>query len=358
MKRNEIIKRLLSEGFTHKTLSELDDKQIFVLSSKILGEQQTIKGSVVMKKGTNPMEIKKITDTGINVEVREEECMECDKSEMNERKPSAGLTKKQKSDVVKKAKKGGDIGKKGKGFEDVEKKATKQYGSKEKGQKVAAAAMWKNIQREEDVKEELIGGQKKLDVNKNGKLDKEDFKKLRKNKLNEWVNNLVNENYSITTKGEISSIIKQKLTESNGLKFNLPEDTEDCVYADGISMDQTIAQKIANDNAINKFGGRFPNKPYIKHVETAHRTDGGDFRYIVGIKLKSEEGENLGDIKGEIKEQGYAPAKPKTNPKTIPTTKPGERIKPRTPYQPGPGINPDKKANLPEWMKFDNIKKN
>ena len=28
-------------------------------------------------------------------------------------------------------------------------------------------------------KEELVGGQKKIDVNKNGKLDAEDFKKLR-----------------------------------------------------------------------------------------------------------------------------------------------------------------------------------
>ena len=62
-----------------------------------------------------------------------------------EGKPSAGLTKKEKSAVVKKAKAGKDIGKKGKGFKDVAAKAAKTYGSKEKGEKVAAAAMWKNI---------------------------------------------------------------------------------------------------------------------------------------------------------------------------------------------------------------------
>ena len=67
--------------------------------------------------------------------------------EAKKEKPSAGLTKKQKSDVAKKAKKGGDIGKKGKGFEKIAAKAAKQYGSKEKGEKVAAAAMWKNIKR-------------------------------------------------------------------------------------------------------------------------------------------------------------------------------------------------------------------
>ena len=59
------------------------------------------------------------------------------------KKPSAGMTKKEKSAVAKKAHAGGDIGKKGPGFEKVAKAAEKQYGSKEAGQKVAAAAMWK-----------------------------------------------------------------------------------------------------------------------------------------------------------------------------------------------------------------------
>lgn len=59
------------------------------------------------------------------------------------KKPSAGMTKKEKSAVAKKASAGKDIGKKGKGFEKVAKAAEKQYGSKEAGQKVAAAAMWK-----------------------------------------------------------------------------------------------------------------------------------------------------------------------------------------------------------------------
>ena len=62
---------------------------------------------------------------------------------VDEAKPSAGMTKKEKSTVVKKVKKGEDIGKKGKGFEKVEKAAEKEYGSKEARKKVAAAAMWK-----------------------------------------------------------------------------------------------------------------------------------------------------------------------------------------------------------------------
>lgn len=60
-------------------------------------------------------------------------------------KPSAGLSAKQKSDVVKKAKAGKDIGHKGKGFKDVEAKAKAAGADDPKA--VAAAAMWKNIKR-------------------------------------------------------------------------------------------------------------------------------------------------------------------------------------------------------------------
>jgi hypothetical protein len=66
--------------------------------------------------------------------------------EAKKKKPSEGLSKKEKSDVVKKAKAGKDIGKKGKGFEKLAKKA----GGGEKGEKIAAAAMWKNIKEGED----------------------------------------------------------------------------------------------------------------------------------------------------------------------------------------------------------------
>lgn len=59
--------------------------------------------------------------------------------------PSAGLSAKQKSNVVKKARAGQDIGKKGKGFAAVVANA-KKYGATNP-RAVAAAAMWKNIKR-------------------------------------------------------------------------------------------------------------------------------------------------------------------------------------------------------------------
>ena len=55
-------------------------------------------------------------------------------------KPSAGLSKAKKSAVVKDAKAGKDIGKPGKSFD----KTAKAAGGGEKGEKIAAAAMWKN----------------------------------------------------------------------------------------------------------------------------------------------------------------------------------------------------------------------
>jgi len=53
------------------------------------------------------------------------------------------LTKKQRSALAKQAVAGEDIGKKGKNFGKVAEAAAKEYGSKEIGQKVAAAAMMK-----------------------------------------------------------------------------------------------------------------------------------------------------------------------------------------------------------------------
>ena len=76
-----------------------------------------------------------------------------EKIEEAKKKPSAGLTKKQKSTISKKAHAGKDIGKKGKGFEKVAKAA----GGGEKGEKIAAAAMWKGAAKKaKSLKEEVL----------------------------------------------------------------------------------------------------------------------------------------------------------------------------------------------------------
>ena len=62
---------------------------------------------------------------------------------------------KERSALAKKARAGKDIGKPGKGFEKVAAKAAKQYGSKEAGERVAAAAMFK-AQAKEEVETDLF----------------------------------------------------------------------------------------------------------------------------------------------------------------------------------------------------------
>ncbi len=61
---------------------------------------------------------------------------------LEKKKPSAGLSKAQKSTIAKKATAGKDIGKKGKGFAAIEKKAKESGADNPKA--VAAAAMWKS----------------------------------------------------------------------------------------------------------------------------------------------------------------------------------------------------------------------
>ena len=82
-------------------------------------------------------------------------------------KPSAGLSAAKKSAVVKKAKAGGDIGKPGKSFDKVAKAA----GGGEKGEKIAAAAMWKNIKETTAYVAEKAEKMAKKDYDGDGKIE-------------------------------------------------------------------------------------------------------------------------------------------------------------------------------------------
>ena len=62
-------------------------------------------------------------------------------------KPSSGLSDKEKSDIVKKAKAGKDFGKKGAGFEKIVKNAEKSGYDEKTAQKIAGASFWKNLKR-------------------------------------------------------------------------------------------------------------------------------------------------------------------------------------------------------------------
>ena len=299
MKRDIIVEKLIAEGISEKTLVRLTDKQLNELADRMLGEDLTTTAAAMQKSP----QIQQIAKTpGQNIKLVGEEdmtedlkgnqnkidknkngkidaqdfkmmkakkCEHCDKelskctcddSHLEEAKPSAGLSKEKKSEVVKKAKAGEDIGKKGKGFEKIATKAAKKYGSKEAGQKVAAAAMWKNIHESDsslnakrnlhfELKEAGVSDvdletkdinelAKKYSKNPHVKNAHEFYKRIsdktmsmtgKDTEVKEWVMNLAeNELYhSFTSKNEIMGLIQTKLNESKHIVENEYLNTND-----------------------------------------------------------------------------------------------------------------------------------
>ena len=215
------------------------------------------------------------------------------KGQNNESKPSAGLSKEKKSEVVKKAIKGGDVGKKGKGFDMIADKAAKKYGSKETGKKVAAAAMWKNVKRE--------GVETKS-----------------------WVKNLVENEYfhNFTSKNEIMELISKKLTENANpgmpKKSNLPD----------FLTSKAIRASAKTKQQSNEAGpATAPTKPVTK-PDTKPGKPAGPYKPRI-----------------EPKQNPQAENAPVTKPK--PTTKPDTKpSKPGGPYKPRiePKQNPQAEA--------------
>ena len=134
----------------HAAMKRLD-------AEESMGAEEEEVAEAVPSKKPAPVKKKPATPFGKQPEKKEEE--------VAEGKPSAGLSKAKKSATVKKAQAGGDIGKPGKNFDKVAKSA----GGGEKGKKIAAAAMWKNIK--EAVKAEVAEAKAKpdyLDMDKDG----------------------------------------------------------------------------------------------------------------------------------------------------------------------------------------------
>ena len=215
----------------------------------------------------------------------------------NESKPSAGLSKEKKSEVVKKAKHGGDIGKKGKGFEKIADKASKKYGSKEAGEKVAAAAMWKNIKREGI-------------------------------EVKEWVNNLAENNlyHSFTSKNEIMELIQTKLNESTTMTHE---------FGPGIKKGHNgIPEFMTYDSITSSGPATAPTKPKptVKPGTTPKP------------KTPYQPGPGPNHKPKALAEKKMGPATAPTKPRTKPTTKPGTKPKKDSPYLPKPGPNHKPKA--------------
>ena len=321
MKRNEIIQKLINEGFSAKTLVNFTDKQLNDLSSRMLSEQGA-RGAVIMKKGSNPTDIKRVTDSGMNVELREKE--------------EGGLNDVDtlKSDEITK--------------------------------------IWNNIKGgEEPSRKEM-----KLDIFKHMKkhdctLNSLKEKHLNESQLeiNEWIGNLAETKYhSFTSKNEIMELISMKLNESEIHEFG-PNVTKG---HNGIP-EWFSSKSISNNNPAPVIAppktkpGTKPKRrnPYQPGPGPNPRPDA--IADLEEFKLPKKN-EPIDPFKGPYKNDPMRrfnePEEPKTNPKkkeekkkdhpvaqevaeqqpapviAPPKVKPGTTPKRRNPYQPGPGPNP------------------
>jgi hypothetical protein len=123
-----------------------------------------------------------------------------------EAKPSAGLSKAKKSSVVKDAKAGKDIGKPGKSFDKVAKAA----GGGEKGEKIAAANMWKNIKETTAYMAEKKAVEKKDKPMKGSKMADEG---------NAVTGGLADKNIPIGAKIPGTDVVKKKQIETESTDF-------------------------------------------------------------------------------------------------------------------------------------------
>lgn len=173
MNRSEIVKRLMSEGLSSETLSKLNDKQLIILSNRMLGEQAGVEKTTmtVNKINTQTPAGKKLADDIINkrVPTKPGEIYKVTETEKGKGEKKSKVCTKCKTNpceckLTKEELKGG------------QKKLDKNNNGK------LDKEDFKLLRSKKETKEELKGKQHKLDANKNGKIDKEDFKLLKSKK--------------------------------------------------------------------------------------------------------------------------------------------------------------------------------
>ena len=103
MNRNEIVKKLINEGISEKTLVNLTDKQLSLLASRLLSEETLM---ISKKSPTFNQDLESAKKANKTIETYEQnEPCDCQKNEMEEENTSNDLPPKKKSKSLKKQKK-------------------------------------------------------------------------------------------------------------------------------------------------------------------------------------------------------------------------------------------------------------
>ena len=162
MDLHDVAEKAIEINKSKETLSMQDYEDIIPAMEEPMNENNTTDIENKIKSGEiDPKEVEAAAKKAINNDSTDLALLMARLSNMmNEAKPSAGMTAKERSSLSKKAHAGKDIGKKGKGFEKVAAAA----GGGEKGEKIAAAAMWKNAAKKssnESLSEKIMAKLKK-----------------------------------------------------------------------------------------------------------------------------------------------------------------------------------------------------
>ena len=168
MDLHDVAEKAIEINKSKETLSMQDYEDIIPAMEEPMNEVTPAQAKYIISKPTFKQKIaaaKKMIEAGksekeVVSKYGQEVFNAVNAQNMDEAKPSAGMTAKERSSLSKKAHAGKDIGKKGKGFEKVAAAA----GGGEKGEKIAAAAMWKNAAKKssnESLSEKIMAKLKK-----------------------------------------------------------------------------------------------------------------------------------------------------------------------------------------------------
>jgi hypothetical protein len=325
MKRQEIIKKLLKEGFSEKTLVNFTDKQLNTLSSRILGESDVMisKNDPKMsekidlakkeKKSIETYESKdlkggqKKLDKNHNgkIDSQDFKILNKKKSEVKEEKTD------DKFQVIVKYK---ELEKDGGKF--FEKKYTIKASNESEAKKLAKEK-WNKTYEDSDFS--LHSVKINSNIHENKKLE-----------VSNWVQKLAEQKYhSFTSKNEIMEMIKGKLSEQEvGSKVKRGHNN--------------IPEFMSYDSIKNSDVEVIPAKPKVDPGKKPGRLSPFKDKPSVKPKPKASLGEQNSDVK-------TVPTKPKVDP--------GKKPKPASPFREVPKEKTKPKASLGEGNKPNNKKK-
>lgn len=315
MKRNDIIQKLMKEGFSEKTLVGFSDKQIMSLAERVLGEQEDKVGinkePATPAKPAQPAEPAKGERTVYNIG----KGTTSDINKLNSMAKETGVEIKK----------------------EATESETKGNVCKKCGKKICECgkgAMDEKLTQKQS---------KNLDKNHNGKIDAQDFKIL-KGQKKDVKEEKPSAGLSKEKKSEV--VKKAKKGEDIGKKGKGFEKIEKKAKESGAKDPKAVAAAAMWKN-IKREG--------IEVKEWVNSLAESNYHPL------TSKGEIMELITKKLEEQKTAPSKPdKDAPvREKPKTKPGEKPKKEDPFEPKHTPKPkamgEENKPLPDFMKFKNV---